>query len=295
VILTPSTDYDGLMVTFIQLLFNPSVPFLRNAVLAAFLASIAIGLVGSFVVVRKISYSVGAITHASLMGVGIAFFLNLSAVYSQLAITLTAILFGVLIALLSEKTVSYYRYDRLLSIVWALGAAVGILLISLTPGYVSAESYLFGNILFFSTHELLILTVVDIILVIVFSLCYRRFTALSFDEEYLWLRGVSVRRYRVLFFSLVALCMSILASYIGIILLLALMTVPVATVRMFSGILRIVILRSSVLTAFYIISGIYISSIFDLPASSIIVLLAILGYILLFVYIAIRQRMSKIQ
>lgn len=206
--------------------------FMRNALLAGLIASVACGVVGGYVVARRITYLAGGIAHCVLGGMGAALYLRKVHGWSWCHPLLGAV-FAALLAALVIGWVSLRareREDTVISAVWAVGMAIGVLFIAQTPGYYEdLMSYLFGNILLVSRGDLYLMLGLDILVVGLSALFYRRFLAVCFDEEFARLRGLHVDVYFILLLCLTALTVVVLVRVVGLILVIALLTLPVAT------------------------------------------------------------------
>jgi zinc transport system permease protein len=212
--------------------------FLQNALLAGVIASVACGVVGSYVVVRRISYIAGGIAHCTLGGMGAARYLNVVHGWDWLhpmhGAVFAALAAAVVIGLVSLRAKE--REDTVISALWATGMALGVLFISATPGYSQdLMSYLFGNILLVSRGELWLMIGLDVVVVGVVWLHYHRFLAVCFDEEFARLRGVSADFYYLLLLCLTALTVVVLVTVVGLIMVIALLTLPVAIAGHFAG------------------------------------------------------------
>jgi zinc transport system permease protein len=242
--------------------------FMRNALLAAILVSIACGIVGTFVVVKKIVFISGGITHAAFGGIGLGYFLGINPI-------LTAIPFSLLsaigIGIMSKRT--KISEDSAIGILWAVGMATGILFIGLTPGYApDLFSYLFGSILTVPFSDIIIMIVLDIIIIVTVLVLYKEFQALSFDEEFSEITGVPTRNLYLLLLCLVALSIIVLIKVIGIILVIALFTIPTAIAKQFTNKLKKLIIYSTMSATVLTVSGLWLSYFFDLPSGAVIVL-----------------------
>ncbi|RUT78502.1 metal ABC transporter permease [Ancylomarina longa] len=204
--------------------------FFLNAMGAALLASISCGIIGSYIVARRIVFISGGITHASFGGIGIAWFLGLNPI-------LGAAVFGVFSALgiewISKKT--EVREDSVIGILWAFGMAVGIIFIYLTPGYApNLMSFLFGNILTVGSLDLYLLTGLCAIIILVFSLLMRLILFVAFDEEYAKTQKVPMQFLNYFMISLVALTIVLNIRMVGIILVISFLTIPQTIANMFT-------------------------------------------------------------
>lgn len=267
--------------------------FLQYALLTGIMASIACGIIGSYVTVRRMTYIAGAIAHSTLGGMGVAGYLN----KEQGLTFLTPLMGAVAAALLAALTIalmlnrSTIRQDTVLSAVWSIGMAIGIIFISKTSGYnEDLMSYLFGNILMVSSYDLLLLILLDIVLVVSVFLLYNRLAAISFDEEFARISGIHVDLYNTIFLCLVALTVVLLVQVVGIILVVALLALPAAaagqlTVRLPSMMLAAIFLCLTSTTG-----GLIISYLPDLPAGATIIIIAGLLYFACAFYDKIRKK-----
>ncbi|MFO0875149.1 MAG: metal ABC transporter permease [Phycisphaerales bacterium] len=211
----------------------PENPFLLTGLLAGLLASIACGAIGPYVVVRRIVFLAGAIAHMAVGGVGAAIFLHarcgdslgwLRPIHgAMVAALLAALLVGVIHQRAAE------RVDTLIGALWAIGMSFGVLLMKFTPGYqTELMSYLFGNIVFVDWSDVRLMAALDLIIVGAVLLCHKRLQGLCIDEEQCTLQGVSAFGANLLLLALTALTVICLVQVVGLILVLALLTLPAA-------------------------------------------------------------------
>lgn len=243
--------------------------FMRNALAAAILVSIACGIVGTFIVIKKIVFISGGITHAAFGGIGLGYLLGVNPV-------LTAIPFSLLSALgigiISKKT--KISEDAAIGILWAVGMALGILFIELTPGYApDLFSYLFGSILTVPFIDIIIMAVLDFIIILTVLFFYKEFQALSFDEEFSEITGVPTEKLYLLLLCLVALSIVVLIRVVGIILIIALLTIPTTIAKQFTNRLKRLIIYSTLSAVTLTVVGLWLSYVFNLPAGATIVLI----------------------
>ncbi|HBI15980.1 MAG TPA: hypothetical protein DDY20_10785 [Desulfobulbaceae bacterium] len=265
--------------------------FLQYALLTGLMASVACGIIGSYVTVRRITYIAGAIAHCTLGGMGIAGYLN-----KEQGLTFLSPLAGaVCAALVAALVISYMlhrstmRLDTILSAVWAIGMAVGIIFISKTGGYnKDLMSYLFGDILMVSDQDLILISVLDLILVGMVFLLYNRLVSISFDEEFARISGIRVDLYNTLFLCLVALTVVLLVQVVGIILVVALLALPAAAAGQMTTRLPAMMLLAIFLCAVSTTGGLVISYGPNLPAGATIVMLA--GFLYLGSIFAVKIR-----
>jgi zinc transport system permease protein len=262
-------------------------PFLQYALMAGALSSVACGLVGSYVTVKRISYIAGAIAHSVLGGMGAARYLNVTVGLPFLTPLHGALFAAVLVAFIiwGVTVFAKQRIDTVLSAIWAIGMAVGILFIYMTPGYAEdLMSYLFGNILMVKPGDLTFIAILDGVIIAVMIIFYNKILAFSFDAEYAQIRGIAVNVYSLILLILTALTIVTLIQVVGIVLVIALLSLPAATASHFSKQFWQMMGYSTLLSLLCIGVGLYISYGTNLPAGATIIILAggiYLGTILL--------------
>ncbi len=265
--------------------------FLQTALFAGLLASIGCGVVGTFVVVKRITFMAGGIAHSVLGGMGVALYFGLDPFAGAL---LAAILSALLIG--SVRLVWKTQEDTMIGALWAIGMAIGVLFIAKTPGYTSdLMSFLFGNILLVPTRELWLMAGLDLVLVATIALFYRQFLAITFDEELARLRGVPVAFFYLLLLCLVAVTVVLLIQVVGLILVIALLTLPAAIAGHYVYSLSAMMLIATVLGGLFTSLGLAISFGPDLPAGPTMILLAGGVYVLsaLFSRFMARRRATR--
>ena len=263
------------MAEFLQALSR--YEYLQSAVLGGLLASVACGLVGTYVVVRRISYIAGGIAHCVLGGMGAALYLQ-KVRHWEFAQPLLGAVVAALAAAMIIGWVSLrarQREDTIIGALWAIGMAVGVIFISLTPGYrEDLMSYLFGNILMVGRGDLWLIAALDALVVAVCLLFYNQFLAVCFDEEQARLRGLRVEFYYLLLLALTALTVVLLSVVVGIVLVIALLTLPVAVAANFARRLWQMMLLAVALSVVLTSAGIALGYQADLPAGATIIVLA---------------------
>jgi zinc transport system permease protein len=249
---------------------------ISNSVYAGILISIAIGIIGSLIVINKATSITGSIAHGSFGGIGIGIFLGANILLS------TTIFTTILAIILALITLFYpHRKDSLIGVIWAIGMSIGIIFLSLAPGYnADAMSYLFGNILLIEKSDLNFMIGVDLILIASIVLLYNRFLAISYDMEFLSLRGINANMLYTYFLILTSLTIVMSVRAIGIILILALFTIPPLIAEKFTSKLSSMIILSSILAAIFIVAGIVLSYLYDIAPTPIIVIIAAFGLFL---------------
>ncbi len=266
------------------------------ALLAAVLASIACGIVGSYVTVRRMTYIAGAIAHCTLGGMGVARYLQTErgmTFFSPLAgAVVAALLAALIIAWLQAK--SDMRQDTILSAVWAVGMAVGILFISKTSGYnEDLMSYLFGDILMVSSRDIILIGLLDAGLLLAAFFFHRQLDAIAFDEEFSRLSGLPVDLYNTFFLCTVALTVVLLVQLVGIILVVALLALPAATAGRLTNRLPTLILTAILLCLCATVGGLGLSYAPDLPAGATIILTAAGTYLIVDTVLKIKEKIKQ--
>ncbi len=266
--------------------------FLQYAFFTGLLASIACGVVGSFITVRRISYIAGAIAHSTLGGMGAARYLQRELGFEFIT-PIHGAVFAALLAAIIIGLVTLYgkqREDTVLSAVWAIGMAIGILFIARTSGYnEDLMSYLFGNILMVRKTDLLMIAGLDLLIIVVSLLFYNKLEAVCFDEEFARLRGIRVEVYYILLLCLAALTVVMLVQVVGIVMVIALLTLPAATAAYLSKRLWQTMLIAVLLNAFYMTGGLGVSYHYDLPTGAAVIILAGAVYLLVLIARPLRR------
>lgn len=258
--------------------------FMQNALIAGFLVSIIVGIIGSLVVVNKITFLAGGIAHSSYGGIGIAIYLGLPILFGA---TIFAVITAIIIALITFKNRN--RIDAIIGIMWATGMAIGIIFIDLTPGYnVDLMSYLFGSIIAVSNEDLYFILFLDLIIIILVALFYKQILAVSYDMEFATLRGISVKLFYTLILILSALCIVAAIRVVGLILVMALLTIPTYFAEHFSSRLSSMMIISSLLAILFTVIGLAISYFYDISSGASIIMVSILSLIVMKLYLSIR-------
>ncbi|MBM3701919.1 MAG: metal ABC transporter permease [Actinobacteria bacterium] len=270
--------------------------FIRNAVIAAVLVNIACGIVGTYVVIKKIVFISGGISHAAFGGIGLGYFLGIPWIPPIVAAIPFSLLSAITIGLISKR--SKLSEDAAIGIIWAVGMASGIIFINLTPGYApDLFSYLFGNILTIPVSDLYIMLVMDFIIILIVALFFKEFNAASFDEEFSTVIGIPNRILYLVLLCMVALSAVVLIRIVGIILVIALLTIPSSICRQFTYNMKKLIISSIVTGIILTITGLWISYLLDLASGATIILLLALVFLLSFfikkAVIAVRRLKTK--
>ena len=245
--------------------------FIQNALIAGVLISIAAGIIGSLVVVNKITFLTGGIAHSSYGGIGLAIYLGLPVLFGA---TVFAVLTAVIIAIITLNNRN--RIDAIIGMMWASGMAIGIIFVDLTPGYnVDLMSYLFGSIIAVSNDDLIYMTVLDIFIVCTVVFFYKQILAVSYDSEFATLRGINVKFFYTLILILAALCVVAAIKAVGLILVIALLTIPTYLAESFASRLSTMMVISSILATIFTILGLVVSYIYDISSGASIIMVAV--------------------
>ncbi|MBG0791750.1 MAG: metal ABC transporter permease [Desulfovibrionaceae bacterium] len=250
--------------------------FMQNALAAGVLASVICGIIGSLVVVNRIVFISGGIAHASYGGVGLAFMLGLPVLPVTTAFTVFAALVMALVTLRARE-----RADTVIGAIWAAGMALGIILLDLTPGYnVDLMSYLFGSILAVTRSDLWLMAGLAVLVFCLVLLFFRGFLSMSFDEEFARSRGVPVDFLHCLLIVLVGLCVVMIIRVVGLILVIALLTIPPFIAERRTSSLKSMMIISTVLSVVFTIAGLWISYSLDITSGAAIIAVATLSFFL---------------
>ena len=245
--------------------------FIQNALIAGVLISIAAGIIGSLVVVNKITFLTGGIAHSSYGGIGLAIYTGIPVLFGA---TVFAVITAVLIAIITLNNRN--RIDAIIGMMWASGMAIGIIFVDLTPGYnVDLMSYLFGSIIAVSNDDLIYMTALDIFIVSTVVFFYKQILAVSYDSEFATLRGINVKFFYTLILILAALCVVAAIKAVGLILVIALLTIPTYLAESFASRLSTMMVISSILATIFTILGLVVSYIYDISSGASIIMVAV--------------------
>ena len=253
--------------------------FFQNAIWASLLIAIACGIVGTYIVARRIVFISGGITHATFGGLGIGFYLGINPLLSAL-----------LFAFLSAFGVEYLchsgnhkrlREDSVIAAVWSFGMAIGVVFIFLTPGYApNLSAFLFGSILTVSKNDLLLMVILTITLVLIYLIGKRAIVYTAFDRDFAFTQHLPVRliEYTMMLFIAATIVLSI--RLVGIMLLMSMLTLPQMTVNLFTSNYYKITFYSCIVGFFGCISGLFLSYFFNIPSGAFIILVLILIFLI---------------
>ena len=266
--------------------------FFINALLASVFTAITCGIIGTYIVSRRIVFISGGISHASFGGVGLGYYLGINPI-------LGAAVFSVLVSLgiesLSRK--SEMREDSLIGMMWSFGMALGIIFVFLTPGYAAnLMTYLFGNILTVSRTDILMMAILALVIILAFVLLFKEILFLSFDREYAESQGVHVSFIGYLLMALTALTIVINIRVVGIILVISMLTIPQAAANLVSKNFRHIIFYSIGFAFLASVCGLFLSYTLNIPSGAAIIFISIIIFVILkaFTFIHTRIKIKKI-
>jgi len=262
-----------IMINSIQNIF--AYDFMRNALFASLLVGISCGLIGTLVVLNRIVFLGGGIAHAAYGGVGLAYYFGQDPM-------LGAILFSIISALgmgavhLRTKA----RSDTLIGVMWSIGMAIGIIFVSLTPGFkADLMSYLFGSLLAVSGTDLQVMALIAMLVIVFVALLYRSLQAISFDETFSTVRNLPVKELYLLMLVMIGLTVVVAMRVVGLIMVIAMLTIPPATANLFLKDMKGMMLLSIGLGWLFSSVGLVVSFALNLQAGPVIILVAALSYL----------------
>ncbi|MDD3153301.1 MAG: metal ABC transporter permease [Victivallaceae bacterium] len=279
------------MTKFLVDLMDPSMGFLRASLLVGVLGSVAFGAMGTLVIIRRITSLAGAIAHAVLGGVGAALYFQRVWHVSWLTPMTGAMIAAVLAALIigTVSLCAREREDTVIGVVWAFGMAIGLVFLARTPGYVDLQGYLFGNILLVSEREVYATILLDLAVLVPLVLFYNGILAVVFDDTYAELRGARVKLIYFMVLVMTALTIVVMVNVAGIILVIALLTLPAATAGLFAKNVWSMMILATLLGMLFTSTGMAASYLTDLPSGAMVVLLAGAVYLFSLLYRHIRR------
>jgi zinc transport system permease protein len=250
--------------------------FMRQAIAAGILVSIACGIVGTLVVVNRIVFISGGIAHAAYGGIGIGYFFRINPVLGAIFFTFfSALGMGFLQRRVRE------RADTLIGVMWSIGMAIGIIFIDLTPGYkADLMSYLFGSILTVPIADLWIMLGIDILIIALVSIFYKELLAISFDETFTTIRNIPVETIYLGLMGMTALTIVAVMQVVGLIMVIALLTIPAAISGQFVRNMKGMMILAVILGIIFNLIGLALSYSLNLTSGATIILVAGVGYLI---------------
>lgn len=264
--------------------------FMRNALIAGLLVSLACGVIGTFVVIKRIVFISGGVAHAAYGGIGLAYFLGWNPIIG-------AIIFSIASALgmgaVQRKTKE--RADSIIGVMWAIGMAVGIIFLDLTPGYkADLMSYLFGSILAVPSGDLWLMLVMDIVIILLMAGFYKELIGVAFDEQFATVENVPVDWIYMLLMAMIGFSVVMLMRVVGLIMVIALLTIPASISAMFLKEIRKIMVVASLLGMVFTTSGLFLSYFLNLTSGATIIAISGTTYLVSLLIQNSRYRKTKI-
>ncbi len=254
--------------------------FLLKAMLAAIFTSVSCGIIGTYIVSKRMVFLSGGITHASFGGIGIGYFLGINPI---LGAAVFAVLTALGIELVTKK--ADIREDSVIGMWWSFGMALGIIFIFITPGYApNLMSYLFGSILTVTNLDLYMMLILNVIMVLFFLTFFKTILYVSFDPEYARTYRAPVQLINYILLSLVALTIVLNIRVMGIILIISLLTIPQTIANLFTRSFRNIIFVSILIALLGCFAGLFISYRFDIPSGASIIFTLVIMFIIARIY-----------
>lgn len=269
------------MVSFFEALRTN--PLLLSALLAGLAASVVSGIIGSYVVVKRIVFISGSISHSVLSGIGICLWLERTKGVPYASPLIGALIAAIVSAMIIGWIHLNYRQreDSVIAALWSVGMSVGILFISQTPGYnVELTNFLIGNILWVSKSDLYILFALDLFILVTVLCLHKRFLAVCFDEEHARLQGLPVNAIYLLLLVLTAVSIVLLIQVVGVILVMTMLTIPASIANLLTGRLSFMMIIAVCLSCLFCFTGMGAAYYLDWPGGATIALLAGIAYVL---------------
>lgn len=247
-----------------------SYGFMRNALMAGVLVSLACGIIGTLVVLKRMVFISGGVAHTAYGGVGMAFYFGVNPVLGAVVFSLLA---SFLMGYVQRQT--RQRQDTLIGVMWAIGMAIGIIFADLTPGYkADLMSYLFGSILAVTSADLWLMLVIDVLVIGLVIAFYKELQASAFDETFSRVRNLPVDFLYLVLITLIGLVVVMMMRVVGLIMIIALLTVPAAIGSLFLKDMKHIMGLSTVLSLIFTSGGLLISYVFNLTSGATIILFA---------------------
>ena len=252
-----------------------SYSFMQNALIAGVLVSLACGVIGTLVVLKRMVFIAGGVAHTAYGGVGMAFYFGINPILGAVTFSLLA---SFLMGYVQRQT--RQRQDTLIGVMWAIGMAVGIIFADMTPGYkADLMSYLFGSILAVTQVDLWMMLGVNILVISLVVLFYKELQATAFDETYARVRNLPVDLLYLLLITMIGLAVVMLMRVVGLIMIIALLTVPAAIGSLFLKHMKHIMLLATALSLVFTTGGLIISFFFNLTSGATIILISGVTYL----------------
>lgn len=251
-------------------------PFFRYALIGVTLIAVCAAMIGTYIITRRLVAISGGVTHACFGGLGLGYYLGINPVVMAAAFAVGS---SVGVEWLSSKF--RLREDSVIAVVWALGMAIGVLFVFLTPGYVpELNSFLFGNILTITPTDIMAFAIYTVVLLLFFTLNYHRIVACAFDRDFARVMHLPVRFINYTMTVLTAVCIVLTIRLVGVMLLMSMLSLPMMTAEVFSRRFGSMVCVSVVVSLLCSVAGLFVGTMIDVPCSAIIVLIMAAVFIL---------------
>ncbi len=248
--------------------------FFQNAIIGIIFISIAAAIIGTYIVSRRMVAITGGITHACFGGLGLGYFMGINPI-------VMAAIFAVASSAGVEFLASRYRVreDSAIAVIWALGMAIGVLFIFLTPGYVpELNSFLFGNILTITSGDLWAFAIFTILLVLFFTLFYNKIVACAFDRDFAKVTHLPVKFISYTMTIMTAVCIVLTIRLVGLMLLMSMLSLPQMIAEIYCTRFKTIMLLSVAISLACSLAGLLFTAVIDVPCSALIVIVMVLTY-----------------
>lgn len=244
--------------------------FMQNALAAGLLTSVICGVIGTLIVVNRLAFLSGGIAHSAYGGIGVAFYFGWPYMVGAIGFALAAAMIMAAVSLTAK-----HRADTIIGVMWAMGMACGILLLDMTPGYnVDLMSYLFGSILSVPRTDLLSMVIIGGLILALVAFFFRDLLAMSYDEEFAQIRGIPVKRLYFMLIGIVAVTVVMVVQVVGLILVIALLTIPPYIAEKYTKSLIGMMVVSCLLGMVFTTGGLWMSYSFDMTSGATIIFFA---------------------
>lgn len=250
--------------------------FMRNALMAGLLVSIAAGIIGSYVVLNRIVFISGGIAHAAYGGIGMGYYLGIDPVIGAIIFSLVAAL-----GMGEVQRRTRERADTIIGAMWSIGMSVGIIFVDLARGYkADLLSFLFGSILAVPSGDLWLMLILDLIIIALVVLFYKELLAISFDETFATVENVPVHALYLMLVALIALSVVMMMRVVGLIMVIALLTMPAAIAGAWVRNMKNMMILACVLAVVFNVVGLWLSFTLNLTSGATIIMVTGVAYLI---------------
>lgn len=251
--------------------------FFRMTLLSVSVLAVVSSVIGTYVVSRRLVSLAGGITHTCFGGLGLGYFLGINPV-GMAALFATASALGIEAVSRGGRV----RQDSAVAVVWAVGMAIGVMFVFLTPGYVpELNGFLFGNVLSVDSHDLKIYMIYAVVLMAYLAFRFRMIVASAFDADYAVSAGIPAHRINAVMMVMASLCIVLTIKIAGIMLLMSMISLPQLSAEIFTGKFRTIMWSSALISLFCCVGGVFAGVFVEVPCSALIVVIMVVVYLIL--------------